>query len=408
MTHRSNTSQIKNRVLENQSLTDEMERHGAEDYVATEYLRRQLKDAVASVKRTEKEAAAKDLAFEERLASHASAAASREKELSDDRDDKVAAAEATVAEYERKFEAVREFKEDYEKVEARLTAKSEECESLRRQLDQKAADGERRLIAERGKLTREWEQRFEDLKRRTEASIEDRYDSGVKRILEQNRRMVSELKLHTEVTATSESRAKSLAQENRRLRRELDLRREMEGLFAKRGMKQKEAASESREKMRDLERTMCALADKYGSEIELARAEAREVKASAVDDAARTRRLLKARSDELVQIKGLAREAVRQRSELERFMISSLDHCKREMEAERAGGGGGGAVNPDVIGSNTGGTIDVSKMSWTERERVLRRTFARMNASAPKASGVGAGGTAMDGAVSEAAPPRII
>ena len=404
MTHRSNTSQIKNRVLENQSLTDEMERHGAEDYVATEYLRRQLKDAVASVKRMEKDLAAKDLAFEERLASHASAAASREKELSDDRDVKVAAAEATVAEYERKFEAVREFKEDYEKVEARLTAKSEECESLRRQLDQKAADGERRLIAERGKLTREWEQRFEDLKRRTEASIEDRYDSGVKRILEQNRRMVSELKLHTEVTATSESRAKSLAQENRRLRRELDLRREMEGLFAKRGMKQKEAASESREKMRDLERTMCALADKYGSEIELARAEAREVKASAV---ARTRRLLKARSDELVQIKGLAREAVRQRSELERFMISSLDHCKREMEAERAGGGGG-AVNPGVLGSNTGGTIDVSKMSWTERERVLRRTFARMNASAPKASGVGAGGNAMDGAVSEAAPPRMI
>ena len=84
-----------------------MERHGAEDYVATEYLRRQLKDAVASVKRTEKEAAAKDLAFEERLASHASAAASREKELSDYRDVKVAAAEATVAEYERKFEAVR-------------------------------------------------------------------------------------------------------------------------------------------------------------------------------------------------------------------------------------------------------------------------------------------------------------
>jgi hypothetical protein len=88
-------------------------------------------------------------------------------------------------------------------------------------------------------------------------------------------------------------------------------------------------------------------------------------------------------------------------------MISSLDHCKREMEAERAGGGGGG-VNTEVLGSNTGGTIDVSKMSWTERERVLRRTFARMNASAPKASGVGAGGTAMDGAVSEAAPPRII
>ena len=57
-------------------------------------------------------------------------------------------------------------------------------------------------------LTREWEARFEDLKRSMEASVEDRYDSGVKRILEQNRRMVAELKLHSEVSAESEARAR--------------------------------------------------------------------------------------------------------------------------------------------------------------------------------------------------------
>ena len=83
------------------------------------------------------------------------------------------------------------------------------------------------------------------------------------------------------------------------------------------------------------------MASKYGAEIEFARAEAREVKASAVDDAARTRRLLRARSDELREIKALAKEAVRQRGELERFMISSLDLVKREMEAERARAGAG-------------------------------------------------------------------
>ena len=169
---------VTRRVLENQSLRDEMARHSAEDYAATAYLRAQLKDAVAGVKRMEKEAIEKDVAFEERLVSHEKAAASRERELIEDRDAKVTAAEATVAEYERKFEAVREFKEDYEKVEARLNAKSEECEELRRRLDQKAADGERRLIAERVELTREWERRFEDLKRSMEASVEDRYDSA--------------------------------------------------------------------------------------------------------------------------------------------------------------------------------------------------------------------------------------
>ena len=77
---------VTRRVLENQSLRDEMARHGAEDYAATAYLRAQLKDAVAGVKRMEKEAVEKDVAFEERLASHAKAAASRERELIEDRD----------------------------------------------------------------------------------------------------------------------------------------------------------------------------------------------------------------------------------------------------------------------------------------------------------------------------------
>ena len=68
---------VTRRVLENQSLRDEMARHSAEDYAATAYLRAQLKDAVAGVKRMEKEAVEKDVAFEERLASHEKAAASR-------------------------------------------------------------------------------------------------------------------------------------------------------------------------------------------------------------------------------------------------------------------------------------------------------------------------------------------
>ena len=268
------------------------------------------------------------------------------------------------------------------------------------------------MIAERVELTREWERRFEDLKRSMEASVEDRYDSGVSEILEQNRRMVAELKLHSEVSAESEARARTVAQENRRLRRELDLRREMEGLFAKRGMKQKEQVVESREKMRDLERSMSDMASKYGAEIEFARAEAREVKASAVDDAARTRRLLRARSDELREIKALAKEAVRQRGELERFMISSLDLVKREMEAERARAGAGARAGsrPAVGGSEeaVAGDVDVAGMSWAERERVLRLAFARMNTSSRPDSDNARGGFAMDGAVAEATPPAMI
>ena len=48
-------------------------------------------------------------------------------------------------------------------------------------------------------MRKEYEQRMEELKKSAEEEIDERMDASVKRILQQNRRMAEELKIHVQV-----------------------------------------------------------------------------------------------------------------------------------------------------------------------------------------------------------------
>ena len=49
-------------------------------------------------------------------------------------------------------------------------------------------------------MRKEYEQRLEELKKSAEEEIDERLDASVKRILQQNRRMAEELKIHVQET----------------------------------------------------------------------------------------------------------------------------------------------------------------------------------------------------------------
>ena len=115
-------------------------------------------------------------------------------------------------------------------------------------------------------------------------------------------------------------------------------------------------------------------------------------------------RLLKLRTRELANIRRLASEVVRQRGDVERFLIDSLENVKKEIVDERVrdnqttssgslpslgrgggpgGEGGSGRSKPSRQGSGRG--LDISDLGWEDRERVLRLLFSKIN-SASQAS----------------------
>ena len=76
----------------------------------------------------------------------------------------------------------------------------EENEDLRQSQEARAAELERRFIEQNTKQKKEYERRLEELKKASEEDVDERLDASVKRILQQNRRMAEELRLHVQET----------------------------------------------------------------------------------------------------------------------------------------------------------------------------------------------------------------
>ena len=98
------------------------------------------------------------------------------------------------------LEALRDFKERKMEIEDQMERLRVECEELRAGQAARAAELERKFIEQNTKLKKEYEQKLEDLKKSAEEDIDERLDASVKRILQQNRRMAEELRLHVQET----------------------------------------------------------------------------------------------------------------------------------------------------------------------------------------------------------------
>ena len=67
----------------------------------------------------------------------------------------------------------------------------------------------------------------------------------------------------------------------------------------------------------------------------------------------------------------LAQEVLLQRSDAEIFLISSIKHVREEM-----GKHGGQQPSPPHESRKQ---VDISQLSWSDRERILRLVFAKIN-----------------------------
>lgn len=104
------------------------------------------------------------------------------------------------------------------------------------------------------------------------------------------------------------------------------------------------------------------------------------------------------------KVRAVAAEVLQQRTDVEAFLVSALEEVRREMQREaRQRTGGGAGPRTQVSGSGAGlrgwsaggssagaglmeggggdGQVDISQLSWPERERVLRALFVRINAA---------------------------
>ena len=170
--------------------------------------------------------------------------------------------------YKRQSElrSVKQFKDRKKQVELEMNLLKEENAATKKQQEHQLQDLERKYVDQNTKLKKDYEQRLEELKRSAEENIDERLDASVKRILQQNKRMAEELRLHVQQTDELQRQRDSLEEEKIDLSRELEIKTEIEQEFALRGSQQQRQIKKANEKIVSLERTLAQVFEQFNKQ----------------------------------------------------------------------------------------------------------------------------------------------
>mmetsp|Transcript_43042 Transcript_43042/g.69851 ORF Transcript_43042/g.69851 Transcript_43042/m.69851 type:complete len:487 (-) Transcript_43042:94-1554(-) len=273
---------------------------------------------------------------------------------------------------------------------------------------------ERKYIADKVHIEKEADDHLAELKKRVEEDVVERLDESTKRILQQNRRMGEELRLHVTESEELEKKTKLLDEQNRSLKRELAVTQDLQKEWAAKGQKQSKEIKDLHAKVKSLERSL----EQVVKELEDERARTSSANVAAASESqseiAALKKLVKIRNKEYRQIRKLATEIINQRTEVETFFLDALDYVKRERQAqldeERRAGQEAyrqqmkeatlkpgvkfptirpttlktdptGITGPSQLPTLPGQKVDIKDLTWDDKERVLRLLFAKINNS---------------------------
>ncbi|CAK0781105.1 hypothetical protein CVIRNUC_005286 [Coccomyxa viridis] len=203
-------------------------------------------------------------------------------------------------------------------------------------------------------------------------------DAAGRRLLAQNRVMAQELALHIEEAEALHVEVQILQVEAGQLRRDNELKTEMEAQCARRGVTQARRLTEETTKVAALEGSLARMLQDFQKDRKALTAAFAAERSEAQGDIRALRQLAKARGRALHKVRELAQAVMAQRTEVEVFLVSSLQLVRSEMglgskrqlslpQTEQEGAGDLAEVVPDT-----------KDMTWGDREKVLRMLFASL------------------------------
>lgn len=288
--------------------------------------------------------------------------------------------------------SVKQFKDRKKQVELEMNLLKEENTSTKKQQENQLLELERKYVDQNTKLKKDYEQRLEELKRSAEENIDERLDASVKRILQQNKRMAEELRLHVQQTDELQRQRDSLEEEKIDLSRELEIKTEIEQEFALRGSQQQRQIKKANEKIVSLERTLAQVFEQFNKQRGASEQQSKQDTQALRAEIVSLKRALALKTRDLKHIRKLSQAVLTQRSDVEAFLISSMEMARREALDEGKTGTlppifakGGGTGSRRESGSGPAGPgadlgrFQIEDLSWEDREKVLRSLFAKIN-----------------------------
>lgn len=274
---------------------------------------------------------------------------------------------------------------------------------------------ERKFLEEKIRLQEEASRKISDLAERAHTEAVSNLDETTKSIYKENVRLNESLGYHVKSAEDLSVLKEKLVEENKKLKDE----KELNSLIVEEKIVQtkelQKTLKEQTQKVAGLEATLTKLVKEQEEEKKyIMKESSRELEKSKID-VVRAERTLELKNKEMNKIRKLARSILDQRSEVEMFFLDSLEYVKGEItknriqyrrDAEEAynkrmlAAHAGHAKFPKVRTFNNSekstnsiyqdlrmaedwqhfnGNVDISDLTWEQRERVIRLLFAKMN-----------------------------
>ena len=358
---------------ENRVLLEERETTREEQYVATEFLRKRLLASNERVAELEQKFQSAQARFQSELSAHVETSKQTIQDLTEDWRAKEKMLRATIAAQEKELINVKQFQEARAEFDKEMDMMRVRDEERRLQNELQTAELERKFIEQHTRLKRDYDLRLEDLKRAADEDIDEKLDASVKRILQQNRRMAEELRMHVKETDELQRQMARMEMANRKMEREVQLKSQMEEEYARRGSRQSRDMSKTMSKVQSLQNSLTrVMRDKEEERAVMARTQREEVDAMQAENES-LRQQLRMRNREMRTLRELSKNVVDQRSELEQFFIDSLEVVKEEMAREAA------AQQQQQQGQGRGRHAGAGAGAGATRRRASARGFAKLS-----------------------------
>ena len=230
-------------------------------------------------------------------------------------------------------------------------------------------------LEERVRLKGEKKEFVEKFNAEVNAKAMSMLDEKTRMIYEQNKSLVDEKKvLETEVHHLT-SRLTEVSGHLTTKTRGLELATQSHELIGKQGYRLRKEVQQLSHRNVSLEDTVRSVAEKYELEIHKSKT-AHETQVLALADTVQSlRNAVDTRTREVRKLRGLARDIVSQRTDLETFFYEALSYVKTKK---------GSDILPVITqqpSQTVEARVDIAQLSWDDKERVLRILFAKINAS---------------------------
>ncbi|GAB4816705.1 hypothetical protein N2152v2_003751 [Parachlorella kessleri] len=334
-----------------------------ESYEATAFFRQEL--AAKTQELAELQAQVDQL--QEKLVEAARVAAMRGEKERAAHEAEQAALRGQLSMLQHQVDSVAMFQGRREEMEAEVKRLQETCQHLQLQHDETVTDLQQRLL--------------QGVRMGDDGPVIVGQEAvgDVWQVLKKNKELAAQMKACTQEAEELNRDMKALEAQKARLLRDVKLRDEMEHQYALRGTLQAREIKDAASKISSLEKGMAVMALAFEQEKQQLVRELRTQLAEALTEQTTLRRLLKLRTKELNHVRGLAHEVLLQRTDVESFLLSSIQHVRTEVVARQADAGAEASKLQleDAVAASS--KADIRELSWEDRERILRQLFVKIN-----------------------------